>query len=128
METMATSPLPSPNTCHEDKIRNGYFTLAVSGGQMWQSGYIGVPNAHYGDKMRNGYFTPTISGNHMWAKWLHHPYRLRSPQHPTRGQNQKWLLQPYRLWGLHMGKMATSPLPSQGSPKLSVGTKSEMAT
>ena len=93
-------------------------------------------------KIRNGYVA------HMWAKWLNHPYRLGSPQRSARGQKsematwprcgqnayitpavlrvpntqrgdkkQKWLCGP------HVGKKATSALPSWGSPTLNAGTK-----
>ena len=102
----------------------------------------GSPTLSAGTKIRNGYVA------HMWAKWLHHPYRLGGPQSSARGQksematcptcgkngyitptvlgvpntqrgdkNQKWLRGP------HVGKVATSPLPSSESPTLSAGTK-----
>ena len=86
---------------------------------------------------------------HWWAKWLRHPCRLGDP-HRFRagGQNQKWptcgqggYVTPAILGiptasergdkirsGPLVGKMATSPLPSRGSPPLqSGGTKSEVA-
>ena len=83
---------------------------------------------------------------HIWAKWLYQPCRLGGLQRPPRGKksvmvtwlkwgqggyitrailgvpnaqcgakNQKWLCCP------HVGKVATSPLPSWGSPTLSWG-------
>ena len=101
----------------------------------------GSPTHNAGTTMRNGYLA------HMWAKRLHHPCRLGGPQRSTRreqrematwptcGQrgyitpavlgvpnaqrgdnNEKWLLGPY------VGKVATSPLPSWGSPTHNAGT------
>ena len=86
---------------------------------------------------------------HLWAKWLPHPCRLGDP-HRFRagGQNQKWPTSGQNGYltpavsgmptasergdkirsGPLVGKMATSPLPSWGSPPLqSGGTKSEVA-
>ena len=90
---MATSP-----TCGQ----SGYITPAVSG----------VPNAQRGDKKPwmptwptcgpSGYITPAVS---------------EVPNARGRDKSAKWLLAP------HMGKVATSPLPSWGSPMLSAETK-----
>ena len=88
---------------------------------------------------------------HLWAKWLRHPCRLGDP-HRCRagGGNQKWPNcgqsgyvtpavsgDPHRCRagggggmrsGPQVGKVATSPLPSQGSPPLqSGGGKLEVA-
>ena len=81
---------------------------------------------------------------HLWATWLRHPCRLGDP-HRFRagGQNQKWpscrqsgyatpsvsgiptAAEPGGGGGIGsgplMGKVATSPLPSQGSPPLQSG-------
>ena len=47
---------------------------------------------------------------HLWAKWLRHPCHLGDPHRCRAGEgNQKWPL---------MGNMATSPVPSRGSPPL----------
>ena len=111
--------------------KRGYITPAV----------LGVPNAQRGDNnekcllgphggkvatsplpswgsqtlnagttMRNGYLA------HMWAKWLHHPCRLGVPNVERGDNDAKWLPGP------HVGKVATSPLPSWGSPTLNAGT------
>ena len=40
----------------------------------------GSPTLMVGTKMRSNYAAQ------MWTKWLHHPLRLRGPQHPWRGQ------------------------------------------
>ena len=86
---------------------------------------------------------------HLWARWLRHPCRLGDPHRFRAGeQNQKWptcgqngYVTPAVLGiptasepgdkirsGPLVGKVSTSPLPSQGSPPLqSRGTKSEVA-
>ena len=83
---------------------------------------------------------------HMWAQWLPNPCRLGGPQCSARGQNQKWPTCGHSGYltpavsgvpnalhgdkirnGPHVGTVATSPLPSRGSPMLCTGTKSEMA-
>ena len=75
---------------------------------------------------QNGYVTPAVSGittvaergvksevAHTWAKWLRHPCRLGDPHRSrARGKIRS---------GPVMGKMATSPLPSRGSPPLGSG-------
>ena len=86
---------------------------------------------------------------HLWARWLSHPCRLGDP-HRFRagGQNQKWPTCGQNGYltssvpgipgasqrgdkirsGPLVGKVATSPLPSRGSPPLhSGGTKSQGA-
>ena len=80
---------------------------------------------------------PTKWLHHKWAKWLHHPCLLGGPQCSTPGSNLKWptsgesgYITPAFLGvpnALHGDKAATSPLPSQGSPVLCTGNKSEMA-
>ena len=130
MGKVATSPLPSQGS-----------PPLQSGGQnqKWptygQSGYVtpavsGIPTAaERGAKSEVA---------HLWAKWLRHPCRLGDP-HRCRagGESQvahlwaKWLRHPCRLGDPHrcraggkirngplMGKRATPPLPSRGSPSL----------
>ena len=120
---MATGP-----TCGQ----SGYITLAISRCQSLTTG----------TKTTNGYLA------HLWATCLHHPCRLGGSQssewgtklqmatsptcgemclhHPCslsipnaqrRGNNLKWLPGP------HVGKVATSALPSKESPMLKVETK-----
>ena len=75
---------------------------------------------------QSGYVTPAVSGiptaserggksevAHLWAKWLHHPCRLRDPHRFRAGGKIRS--------GPLVGKMATSPLPSRGSPPLQSG-------
>ena len=86
---------------------------------------------------------------HLWAKWLCHPRRLKDPHRFRAGGGKsevahlwaKWLPHPCGIGdpqrfkaggeirsGPLVGKVATSPLPSRGSPPLqSGGGKSEVA-
>ena len=137
---VATSPLPS----------RGSPPLQSGGeNQKWpacgQSGYVtpavsGIPTAaERGAKSEVA---------HWWAKWLRHPCRLGGPTASKRGAKSemarlwaKWLCHPCRLGDPHrftaggkirsgplVGKVATSPLPSRGSPPLAErGAKSEVA-
>ena len=57
---------------------------------------------------------------HLWAKWLCHPCRLKNPHRFRAGGGSRS--------GPLVSKVATSPLPSRGSPPLqSGGGKSEVA-
>ena len=112
MSKMATSPLPS------------------RGSPPLQSGRQNQKWPTYG---QNGYVTPAVSGiptasergaksqvAHSWAKWLRHPCRLGDPHRFRAGGKIRS--------GPLVGKVATSPLPSGGSPPLqSGGEKSEVA-
>ena len=79
---------------------------------------------------QSGYVTPAVSGiptvsergaksevAHLWAKWLRHPYRLGDPHRFRAGGKIRS--------GPLVGKMATSPLPSQGSPPLQSGGQNQ---
>ena len=79
---------------------------------------------------QGGYITPAASGipaaseraaksevAHEWARWLRHPCRLGDPHRFRAGG--KFRSGPY------MGKVATSPLPPRGSPRLHSGGKIE---
>ena len=72
---------------------------------------------------QTGYVTPALSGiptashrgakcevAHKWAKWLRHPCRLGDPHRFRAGGKMRSCPQ--------VGKVATSPLPSRGSPAL----------
>ena len=50
---------------------------------------------------------------HLWAKWLRHPCRLGDPHRIRAGGKIRS--------GPQVGKVATSPLPSRGSPPLQSG-------
>ena len=106
---MATSPLPSRgsprlqsgggNQKWPTSRQNGYVTLAVSG----------IPTAsERGAKSEVA---------HLWAKWLRHPCRLGDPHRFRAGGKIRS--------GPQVGKMATSPLPSRGSPPLQSGGQNQ---
>ena len=105
MEKMATLPLPS------------------RGSQPLQTG---GQNQKWPTSGQSGYVTPAVSGiptasergansdvAHLWAKWLRHPCRLGDPRRFRAGGKIRS--------GRLVGKMATSPLPSRGSPPLQTG-------
>ena len=125
---------------------SGIPTAAERGGgggdEKWptcgQSGYVtpvvsGTPTASQRGKNQkwptcgqSGYVTPAVSGiptaaergwksqvAHLWAKWLRHPCRLGDPHCCRAGGEIKS--------GPQVGKVATSPLPSRGSPPLQSG-------
>ena len=105
MGKVATSPLPSRGS---PPLQSG------GGNQKWptcgQSGYItpavsGIPTA----AQRGG----KSEVAQLWAKWLHHPCRLGDPHRCRAGEKIRS--------GPLVGKMATSPLPSRGSPPLHGG-------
>ena len=50
---------------------------------------------------------------HNWARWLHNPYRLRGPHRFRAGCRIRG--------GPQVGKVATGPLPPEGSPPLQRG-------
>ena len=134
---VAMSPLPS----------RGSPPLQIGGqNQKWptcgQSGYVtpavsGIPTAS--DRGAKSEVA------HLQAKWLRHPCRLGDPHRFRSGGGgesevahlwAKWLRHPYRLGDPHrftagggggirsgplVGKVATSPLPSRGSPPLQIG-------
>ena len=135
---VATSPLPS----------RGSPPLQSGGqNQIWptsgQSGYItpsvsGIPAAS--ERGANSEVA------HKWAKWLRHPCRLGDPTASERGAKSevahkwaKWLRHPCHLGDPHrfraggkirsgqqVGKVATSPLPSPGSPPLQSGGQNQI--
>ena len=137
---MATSPLPSRGS---PPLQSGGTKSEVA--HLWAK-WLPDP-CRLGDPHRLRATKSEVA--HLWAKWLPHPCRLGEP-HRFRagGQNQKGptcgqngYLTPAVLGiptasergdkirsGPLVGKMATSPLPSRGSPPLqSGGTKSEVA-
>ena len=109
MGKVATSPLPSRGS-----------PPLQSGGQdqKWptcgQSGYVipaisGIPSA----SERGGGGGGDSEVAHLWAKWLRHPYRLGDPHRFRAGGKIRS--------GPIVGKVATSPLPSRGSPPVQSG-------
>ena len=135
---------------HPCRLGGPHHFRARGQNQKWptsrQGGYItpaasGVPTAsERGDRIRGGPQVgkvatsplpprgspPLQSGGteselaHKWARWLHYPCRLGVPTAFERGDRIRS--------GPQVGKVATSPLPSGGSPPLqSGGTESELA-
>ena len=109
MGKVATSPLPSRGS-----------PPLQSGGQ----------NQKWPTSGQSGYITPAISGiptasergaksevAHLWAKWLRHPCRLGDPHRFKAGGKIRS--------GPQVGKVATSPLPSRGSPPLQSGGQNQ---
>ena len=96
---------------------------------------------------QSGYVTPAVSGiptasergaksevAHLWAKWLRHPCRLGDPHRFRAGGKIRSgpQVDPHRFRaggeirsGPQVGKVATSPLPSRGSPPLQSGGQNQ---
>ena len=134
---MATSPLPSwgspplqsggQNQKWPTRRQNGYVTPAVRGSPPLQSG---GQNQKWPTRGQSGYVTPAVSGiptapergakseqAHLWAKWLRHPCRLGDPHRLRAGGKIRS--------GPQVGKVATSLLPSRGSPPLQSGGQNQ---
>ena len=124
--TPAVSGIPTASEQEQNQKwpisgQNGYITPAVSG----------IPS-----RLERGAKSEVA---HLWAKWLRHPCRLGDPHRFSAGgggadvphKRAKWLRHPCRLGDPHrskaggkirdgpsLGNVATSPLPSRGSPPL----------
>ena len=81
------------------KGQSGYVTRAISG----------IPTA----LERGGGGGVKSDVAHLWATWLHHPCRIGAPHRFRAGGKIRS--------GPIIGKVATSPLPSRGSPPLESG-------
>ena len=106
---MATSPLPSLGS---PPLQSGgqKQKLPTSG----QSGYVtpavsGIPTASERDEKSEV--------AHKWAQWLRHPFRFGDPHRFRAGAEIRS--------GPLVGKVATSPLPSRGSPPLQSGGQNQ---
>ena len=108
--------------------QNGYVTSAVSG--IPTAAERGGGSQKWTTCGQNGYVTPAVSGTptaaergaksevaHKWAKWLRHPCRLGDPHRCRAGGKIRS--------GPLVGEMATSPLPSRGSPPLQSGGENQ---
>ena len=131
MGKVATSPLPSrgspPLQSGGGEIRSGPLVgkVATSPLPSWGSPPLqrGGQNKKWTTCGQRGYGTPAVKGiptaaerggksegAHLWARWLRHPCRLQDPHHfRAEGKIRS---------GPLVGKVATSPLPSRGSPPL----------
>ena len=63
----------------------------------------------------------------MGEYWSHHTCPLWGPERSTWAQNQKWVPQASCLGCPRAGPVATSPVPSLGTPLIRRGTTSKMA-
>ena len=106
---MATSTLPS---LWPKEGRNCYATCVLSG----------VPKAKRGEKIRCGYLNGAFPGAQEKAEILCNPCILGDPQRKARGENQKWLPQPYFLGGPKKGGILRQPLHSRGGGGLELAT------
>ena len=99
--------------------------------------YRGSPPLQSGGQNRKwptsgqiGYLTPAVSGiptaaergaksevAHKWANWLPHPFRIGVPHRCRAGGKIRS--------GPQVGKLATSPLPYRGSPRLQSGGQNQ---
>ena len=116
------------------KIRSGPLVGKVAMSPLPSQGspplQSGGQNQKWPPCGQSGYVTPAVSGiptasergtksevAPLWAKWLSHPCRLRDPHRfKARGKIKS---------GPLVGKVATSPLPSQGSPPLQSGGQNQ---
>ena len=134
---VATSPLPSrgsPSLQSGEVNQSGPLVGKVAtspppsrGSPPLQSG---GQNQKWPTIGQSGYVTPAVPGIPTasergaksevalkWAKWLRHPYRLGDPHRPRAGKKTGS--------GPQVGKVATSPLPSRGSPPLQSGGQNQ---
>ena len=112
------------------KIRNGPLMGKVATSPLPSRGspplHSGGQNQKWPTSGQSGYVTPAVSGiptasqrgaksevAHLWAKWLRHPWRLGDPHRFRAGGKIRS--------GPLVGKVATSPLASRGSPPLQSG-------
>ena len=112
------------------KIRSGPLMGNVATSPLLSRGspplQSGGQNQKWPTYGQSGYVNPAVSGiptasergaksevTHLWATWLRHPCRLGDPHRFRAGGKIRS--------GPLMGKVATSPLPSRGSPPLQSG-------
>ena len=129
---VATSPLPPRGDPHRFRARG----KIRSGPQVGKVATSPLPPRGIPTASERGAKSEVA---HKWASWLHNPCRLGvSPSLQSRGQNQKWPTSgqggyithaasgdPHRFRaggkirsGPQVGKVATSPVPPRGSPRL----------
>ena len=129
------SPLPSRGSPRFRAGGGGDHKWPTSG----QSGYVTHAVSGISTTSERGAKSEVA---HLWAKWLRHPCRFGDPHRFKAGGGKsqaahlwaKWLRHPCRLGDPHrfraggkirsgplVGKVATSPLPSRGSPPLQSG-------
>ena len=135
---VATSPLPSrgspPLQSGGGEIRSGPLVGKVATSPLPSRGspplQSGGQNQKWPTCGQSGYVTPAVSGiptaaerggksevTHLLARWLRHPCRLGDPHRFRAGGKIRS--------GPLVGKVATSPLPSRGSPRLQSGGQNQ---
>ena len=90
----------------------------------------GGQNQNWPTSGQSGYLTPAVSGSptasergaksevaHKWANWLPHPCRIGDPHRFRAGGKIRS--------GPQVGKLATSPLPYRGAPRLQSGGQNQ---
>ena len=124
-----------PHRCRSGgKIRSGPQVGKVATSPLPYRGspplQIGGQNQKWPTSEQSGYLTPAVSGiptasergaksevAHKWAKWLPHPCRIGDPHRCRSGGKIRS--------GPQVSKVATSPLPYQGSPPLQSGGQNQ---
>ena len=124
-----------PNRCRAGgKIRSGPYVGKLATSPLPSQGSAplqsGGQNQKWPTSGQSGYVTRAVSGiptaseqgaksevANKWAKWLRHPCRLRDPHRFTAGGEIRS--------GPLIDKVATSPLPSRGSPPLQSGGQNQ---
>ena len=99
---------------HPCRLRHPLRFKAAAANQKWstsgQSGYIAPAISRIPTASERGAKSDVA---HLWAKWLRHPCHLGDPHRFRAGGKIRS--------GSIIGKVATSPLPSRGSPPLESG-------
>ena len=119
MKGIATSPLHSRGSPKRaTKLRIGCLTPAFSGAHSWAEllnhpCILGSPTQR-GQNQTLLPHTFALSGGQKRVELLCHHYILGHPH--NWGQNRKWLPHSCLLGGTQVGRIATSPLHSRGSP------------
>ena len=130
--TLAVSGVP--NALHGSKIRSGPLAGKVATSSLRSRGspplQSGEQNQKWPTSGQSGCVTRAVSGiptasergaksevAHLWARWLRHPCRIGDPHRFKAGSKIRS--------GPLVGKVATSLLPSRGSPPLQSGEQNQ---
>ena len=106
--------------CHPCRLGDPHRCRAGEGNEKWptsgQSGYVTSAISGMRTAAERGGGESEVP--HLWAKWLRHPCRLGDPHRLRAGGGGI-------RSGPQVGKLATSPLPSRGSPPLQSGGQNQ---
>ena len=102
------------NLINKEFCQSGHAMLSVEENQLWPTnGQIGyITPAVWGFPKASKRGTKSAMA-HKRAAWLHNPYHVGGPQCFIAGEKMSS--------GPQMGRLATQPVPSRGSPKLQSG-------